>query len=119
MLLQLENSLEAWQVVQSRKLVYLGLEQTPKTPIITSSTGTRMSAQNLRRWWQSNRETLGVYCTLHELRHTFLTMLANSGASAQSLKSIAGWSSIEMAKVYIHDDDTANRSAVNALEARF
>lgn len=119
MLMQLETSLQAWQLIQEKKLSFLGIKQTPETPIVTSDVGTRMAAQNLWRWWTKDRKTFGVSCNLHELRHTFLTMLANSGASAQSLKSIAGWSSIEMANIYVHDDEAANRGAVNALESRF
>lgn len=119
MLPQLAAALDAWRVEQAAQLAALGLEQTPLTPVATSSTGTRLSAQNLWRWWDSAKLELGADCTLHELRHTFLTMLANSGASAQALKSVAGWSSIEMANVYVHDDEAANRQAVGALADRF
>lgn len=119
MLPQLAVSLDAWKIEQAMKLAALGIEQTPETPIVSSDTGTRMNAQNLYRWWSRNREQLGVHCTLHELRHTFLTMLANSGSSAQALKSIAGWSSIDMASVYVHDDEAANAEAVAALGGRF
>lgn len=119
MLPQLAVSLDAWRVEQAGKLAALGIEQTPETPVVSSDAGTRLAAQNLWRWWSRNRVELGVCCTLHELRHTFLTMLANSGASAQSLKSIAGWASIDMANTYVHDDEAANSAAVAALGGRF
>lgn len=116
---QLQASLDAWKVQQSAAFASLGIPWGGETPVVASAYGTRMAAQNLWRWWNRNRESLGVDCTLHELRHTFLTMLANSGASLQSLKSVAGWSSIDMADVYVHDDDQANRAAVGLLEERF
>ncbi len=119
MLPQLESSLAAWKVEQARKLAAIGAEQGPTTPVVSSEAGTRMAAQNLWRWWDRTKPELGVDCTLHELRHTFLTMLANSGASAQALKSMAGWSSIDMANTYVHDDDAANAAAVASLSARF
>ena len=119
MLPQLESSLEAWRVAQASQLSLLGMEQTPETPIITSAVGTRMRAQNLARWWGRHMSEIGVDCRPHELRHTFLTMLANSGANAATLTSIAGWSSIEMAGVYVHDDIEANEAAVGLLESRF
>ena len=119
MLPQLASSLEAWRVAQASQLSLLGIEQAPETPIVTSAVGTRMRAQNLARWWNRHMSEIGVDCRPHELRHTFLTMLANSGASAASLRSIAGWSSIEMASVYVHDDMEANAAAVGMLGSRF
>lgn len=119
MLPQLETALGAWKVEQASKLACVGVPQTPGTPVVSSDAGTRMAAQNLWRWWDKTKPELGVDCTLHELRHTFLTMLANSGASAQALKSMAGWSSIDMANTYVHDDAEANAAAVASLSARF
>lgn len=119
MLPQLASSLEAWKVAQASQLSLIGIEQAPETPVVTSAVGTRMRAQNLARWWKRHMSEIGVDCRPHELRHTFLTMLANSGASAASLRSIAGWSSIEMASVYVHDDMEANAAAVGMLGSRF
>ena len=119
MMPQLESALEVWRLVQADKLTYIGKAQAAETPIVTGDNGNRMAAQNLYRWWRSNRETFGVSCNLHELRHTYLTMMANSGAPAQVLKSVAGWSSIEMANTYVHSDEDANREAVAAMAARF
>lgn len=115
----LAEALEAWRPRQALQLQALGLDQTPETPICTTTDGTRMDAGNLYRWWRANCvRWFGVDCTLHELRHTFLTMLGNSGAGAQALKSLAGWANISMADVYVHDDDGANRLAMGCLEAR-
>lgn len=113
----LAHDLDEWRKAQRNMLWFLGIEQTEDTPIITSDIGTRMAAQNLERWWRKNKSTYGVDCTLHELRHTFLTMLANSGAPAQVLKSVAGWSDISMANVYVHTDEDRNAEAVMALAA--
>lgn len=115
----LEKALGQWMQVQGAQLGYLGIRLTQATPIITNSKGNRMPAQNMWRWWNRNKSELGLDCTLHELRHTYLTMLGNSGASMQALKSIAGWSSIEMARIYVHDDEEANRAAVEQLTRRF
>lgn len=119
MMPQLRTALDAWKVEQERQLGFLGIGQTPDTPVLTNSKGNRMPAQNMWRWWHSRRGELGLDCSLHELRHTFLTMLANAGANAQTLKSIAGWSSIDMARIYVHDDEQANREAVELLTRRF
>ena len=100
-------------------LAALGIEQGDGTPVVTSAAGTRLDSSNLYRWWRKNGPALfGIDCSLHELRHTFLTMLGNSGASAAALKSIAGWSSLAMADVYVHRDEDADADAVRMLESR-
>ncbi len=115
----LEKALGEWMKVQGAQLGFLGIRLTQGTPIITNGKGNRMPAQNMWRWWQRHKEEYGLDCTLHELRHTYLTMLGNSGASVQALKSIAGWSSLKMAEIYVHDDEEANRAAVDKLTQRF
>ncbi len=56
---------------------------------------------------------LGV--VIHELRHTYATMLANQGTPSPVLKSVLGWASIHMADTYVHESDKANREAVDRL----
>ena len=95
-----------------------GIEQTPHTPIITNAKGERMAADTLYRWWKKfGPRMFGVSCTLHDLRHTFLTYLAKNG-DAFALKRIAGWSKIAMADTYVHADDEADRAAMGAFERR-
>lgn len=119
MLPPLEATLARWREVQRYRLAVLGIEQTGETPVVTSRDGTRLDASNLYRWWRKNApEMFGIDCTLHELRHTFLTMLANSGATAQSVKSIAGWANISMADVYVHTDEGADARAMEGLGER-
>ena len=43
----LAHDLDEWRNAQRNMLLFLGIEQTEDTPIITSDTGTRMAAQNL------------------------------------------------------------------------
>lgn len=119
MLPRLENDLKAWKKQQEYRLSTLGIEQTDETPIVTAESGKRMADESLAGWWRRNKESLfGVSCTLHELRHTFITLLANSGANAQSIKSIAGWSRISMADVYVHTDVDADVSAIDVMSER-
>ena len=113
------QALARWREMQEFALHGMGIEQTPETPVVTSTVGTRMDAGNLYGWWKSNAPRLfGIDCTLHELRHTFITLLANSGASAQAVKSLAGWGSIAMADTYVHADEGADRAAFEAMERR-
>lgn len=68
--------------------------------------------QNLYRWWEANKAGFGAEgYTLHQIRHSNLSMMARH-MSPFDLKTWAGWSSIEPAKVYIHDDTAALERAV-------
>ena len=115
----LSDLLEEWRAAQRVILAAKGVEQDGSTPVVTNARGGRMNPSALYEWWRANSAGLfGVECTPHELRHTFLTLLANSGASMQSVKSIAGWADISMANVYVHPDEEADAEAVRMLDAR-
>lgn len=65
--------------------------------------------QNLWRWWAGNathngvRDSLGCPgMVLHELRHSNLSMMARH-LSPFDLQRYAGWSSLEPARIYIHE----------------
>ena len=113
---ELARHLSAWREAQRGLLEPLGIEQRDNTPVLTSADGERMKSDSLGAWWRNHRREYGVSCTYHELRHTYLTVLANSGASMRSLKTIAGWASLSMADTYVHDDASANARAVEAME---
>lgn len=51
----------------------------------------------------------------HDLRHTFASRLAESGASANEIQRLLGHSDIRMSARYIHASDARLKSAVNSL----
>ena len=115
---QTRELLDAWRAEQAEGLAALGIEQTGDTPVLTTRSGTRLSARTLYSWWRDTGcRKYGVDCSVHELRHTFLTYLAQS-QDAFALKRIAGWSRIAMADTYVHADDEADRDAMQAFEDR-
>ena len=78
--------------------------------------GKQLHPANLYRWWSKEREALGAPdYSLHELRHSNLSMMARH-MSPYDLKTWAGWSSIAPAKIYIHDDFTTLEAAVRRME---
>lgn len=114
---QLLELLKRWQSVQEHELKAIGIKQTLSTPIVNSDVGRVMNPNALGKWWREHRNDLGLPgVVLHELRHTYLTMLANSGAPTKVIQDIAGWSSIAMADTYVHSDVAAQRKAVDILE---
>lgn len=111
------DDLNEWQRIQERYLRSIGIKQTLNTPIIVNEIGSMMHPQNLNRWWRQNRDRFGCEgIVLHELRHTYLTILANSGAPSKTLQTLAGWSDIKMANIYVHRDETIDKQSVRKLD---
>jgi integrase len=65
--------------------------------------------------WNSIREDAKVSCRLHDLRHTALTKLAESGASEGTMLALAGHMSRAMLERYSHIRMAAKREAVESL----
>ena len=93
-----------WQRLKER----LGWHGTPT--LCTNSQGGILRPQALQRWWTGDSKHVGMAAklgyenvTMHQLRHSNLSMMARH-MSAFDLKTYAGWSSIEPARIYIHDD---------------
>ena len=78
--------------------------------------GSIITAHKIEHWWFNNRERLGCEnITLHQLRHSNLSMMARVVPSAFDLQRWAGWSSINPARVYIHADIDALTAAVSSV----
>ena len=83
-----------------------------------NSRGGMLRPQLLYRWWAGDSKHEGVRdrmgcsgMTLHQLRHSNLSMVARH-MSVFDLQRYAGWSSIEPARVYVHNDFESMRAAV-------
>jgi integrase len=69
-----------------------------------------------RTAWRSLREAAGLkHFRFHDLRHHTITELAESGASEQTIMSVAGHVSRQMLEHYSHVRLEAKRRAVDAL----
>jgi integrase len=72
----------------------------------------------MHRWkvaWESARKTANVSCRFHDLRHTFISRLAESQASDSTVMALAGHVSREMMERYWHIRMEAKRRAVQDL----
>ena len=65
--------------------------------------------------WTNVREKAGVWVRLHDLRHTAITKLAESGASDEVIMAIAGHVSRSMLAHYAHIRTEAKRNALEAI----
>lgn len=97
------------------------IEQTDESPVISDISGGRVLPSNLSRWWTEDRVKYGLegWC-LHELRHTYLTMLALSGVHPKVMQELAGhYSSQITMDIYTHVNMDAKREAVAAVSKAF
>ena len=68
--------------------------------------------------WKNVRKKAGVTIRFHDLRHTAITKLAESGAPDETIMAIAGHVSREMLTHYAHIRTEAKRRALEAISTR-
>jgi integrase len=72
---------------------------------------------SLKTAWRNARARANVEGRFHDNRHSFVTDLAESGASDQMIQDLAGHVSSEMVQRYSHMRTEAKRKAVAALSS--
>jgi integrase len=65
--------------------------------------------------WGACRKLAGVECRLHDLRHTFVSRLADGQTADHTIMALAGHMSRKMMERYSHARNAAKRQAVDAL----
>jgi integrase len=65
--------------------------------------------------WKTAKKRAGVDCRLHDLRHHFLTNLAETKTSDSTILAIAGHLSRKMLERYSHIRSNAKRTAIEAM----
>lgn len=119
------RALARHQDAQARLLATLSdkdgcpLLQTEETPVMVSSKGVRVNPNNFAAHWRRDRKSLGVdgWC-LHELRHSYLSMLALEGVHPKVMQDLAGHAdSRTTMDIYTHVNMSQKRCAADALEA--
>lgn len=90
-------------------------------PVIAGKYGNRITPGALSRWWTRDRAKFGLDgYTLHELRHTYLTLLALNGVHPKVMQELAGhYSSQITMDIYTHVNMDAKRAAVEAVSKVF
>lgn len=97
------------------------LEQREDGPVIAGHYGERVVPSAMSRWWTTDRAKYGLDgYTLHELRHTYLTMLAMGGVHPKVMQELAGhYSSQITMDIYTHVNMDAKHEAVEAVSKLF
>jgi integrase len=65
--------------------------------------------------WGACRKLAGIQCRLHDLRHTFVSRLADGQTADHTIMALAGHMSRKMMGRYSHARNAAKREAVEAL----
>lgn len=96
--------IEEWRGVQAKYLLSIGAPPTQTTPILTTEAGGFIYSENLSRWWGKFRERNGFEgYSLHQLRHTFATLLVANGVDIVTAKTLMGHSDTKMlTELYAH-----------------
>jgi integrase len=66
--------------------------------------------------WTAARTKAGVNCRWHDLRHTFVSKMAEGQASDATIMALAGHLSRKMMERYSHVRNEAKRIAISALD---
>ena len=95
------------------------MSQTEDTPVIVNRKRLRMNPNSFASAWRRDRKSLGVdgWC-LHELRHSYLSMLALEGVHPRIMQDLAGHAdSRTTMEIYTHVNMDQKRCAAEALES--
>lgn len=71
----------------------------------------------MSRWFTKEARALGLPGTVHWLRHTFCTHLAQAGVPAHVICKLAGHSSVAVTEIYMHHAPAAGVTAIDRMEA--
>ena len=93
----------------------------PEVPVCTDEFGARIEPQPLSSWWTYRRKKFGADgISLHQLRHTFLSLAAEQGIHPSVMQKLAGHASPNITmKIYTHVNVEAKKSAIDAMEKAY
>lgn len=104
-------------IFPTQKLVYKG-EGAPDRGVMTPykvNAGKPLGAW--KRAWTTAKKQAGVECRIHDLRHHFISALAQTQTPDATIQAISGHLSRKMLEHYSHVRLEAKRRAVEALDA--
>lgn len=115
----LVHILVGWKARQASLFeLTLGKRQTDESPIVNSQEGGFMHPDNLDRAWSRFAKRYGYSdFTLHQLRHTFATLLFAAGVNLKVVQYLMGHADPKLTmKLYIHYLDYMGIEAREALD---
>ena len=113
---QLTTALREWRAVQQERWLKKGEDMPPW--VFPSRTGTALEERNIRHVFERMLTKAGLrHIRIHDLRHTFASLLLQQGESVVYVKEQLGHGSIQITvDTYGHPIPGANRGAVDRLD---
>ena len=106
---------EAAAIVRQRQLLVprgctlLFPSDTPGQPV-----------KEIRRFWMAIQKSVGIPdVRIHDLRHTFASLLVSGGASLEMIGKLLGHSQMQTTQRYAHLMDSPLRAGVDAVASAF
>lgn len=96
---------------------YLSHRSSRLPPLFLSRQGNRISVRAIQRLVLNLASDAGLKKSVspHKLRHTFATLLLDSGADLEVIRELLGHESIATTQIYLHTSTAATRRAVDRL----
>lgn len=93
----------------------------PELSVTADEFGRRCVPGSFSTWWRNHSKDLGMQgWTLHELRHSFLSLAAASGVHPAIMQQLAGHRSAQTTMdIYTHVNMDSKRAAVMAMQDAF
>ena len=106
---------------EKRKHLRTGVPLAADSVLFSSATCGYRDARNVLRGLQRLYKRLGMpETTMHALRHTFCTILAEKGVPLKTASVLMGHSNISItAQIYTHVDEDEKKRAIEKLAAHF
>ncbi len=112
------NELKGHKARQAQEKLFLGSSYNNEGLVFCTEDGKRLYPSNFSRTYRrilTNAEL--PYKKLHSLRHTFVSLLAESGEDIKTIQELVGHAKISTtADIYTHVFEKTKRKAVNNLE---
>ena len=85
--------------------------------VFTNGNSEKLKERWLRKRFQRAMVKAGIeHCTLHDLRHTYASHLAEQGVDLLAIKELLGHSSITTTMIYAHLTKRHLKDAVNKID---
>ena len=106
---------EAAAIVRQRRLAVI-----KGSPWLFPGDVPSQPVQEVRRFWARIQKEVGIDdVRIHDLRHTFASLLVSGGASLEMIGKLLGHSQMKTTQRYAHLMDSPLRAGVNAVASAF
>lgn len=85
-------------------------------PVFLAWDGEPYDAERLRKPFEAAKRRAGIQCRFHDLRSTFATVMAESGATVYQIKEALGHKTLEMSIRYVRATGRSVDPAIEAME---